>query len=146
MGKTELLYELNYAKCQLDSFRTKLNTLKDKLSTVEMFSAQCASRIGSFEESMERRKTRLLRVDSLLASVKAAMKYREKMNDMLNGFEYTNTIAAIDQLQYSISLERRKIIENIQYVEDQISYYKSRVATLQYEYDNYSEEVEDGVQ
>lgn len=146
MGKAELLSELNYAKRQLSSYKSKLSTLKDKLSTAETFSAECASRISSFEESMSKRKSRLLSFDVLISSVKAAAKYKEKMNNMLNGSEYSATVASIDQLQASISSEKRKIVEDIQYVEGQISYYESRVGTLQYQYNNYPEEVDDSGQ
>ena len=143
MSKADLLTELNNAKSQLRSYRTKLSTLKDKLSTIDTFSKECTSRIQSFEGSMSRRRKRLLSFDSLISSVKAAAKYKEKMSTMLTGTEFTNTTNSIDQLQSSISTERRKIIGDIQYVEDQISYWESRVSTLQYEYNNYPEEVEE---
>ncbi len=146
MSKADLLTELNNAKSQLRSYRTKLSTLKDKLSTIDTFSKECTSRIQSFEGSMSRRRKRLLSFDSLISGVKAAAKYKEKMSTMLSGTEYTNTTNSIDQLQSSISTERRKIIGDIQYVEDQISYWESQASQLQYDYDNYSEEVDDSVE
>lgn len=146
MSKADLLTELNNAKSQLRSYRTKLSTLKDKFSTIDTFSKECTSRIKSFEGSMARRRKRLLSFDSLVSSVKAAAKYKEKMSNMLSGTDYTNTTNSIDQLQSSISTERRKVIGDIQYVEDQISYWESRVSQLQYDYDNYPEEVDDSVE
>lgn len=146
MEKTELLSELNYAKHQLSSYKSKLSTLKDKLSTAETFSAECASHISSFEESISKRKSRLLSFDTLISGVKSASKYKEKMNNMLSGAEYNTTVASISHLQTSVSSEKRKIIEDIQYVEEQISYWSSRASILQYEYDNYQEEVENSVE
>lgn len=146
MEKTEILSELNSARSQLETYRAKLRTLEEKLAAVDAFSAQCASRIRSFEESMGRRKSRLLSFESLLSRVKAAAKYKDKMSNMLNGSEYNATVASIDHLQTSISSERRKVIEDIRYVEDQIAYYESRVESLQYQYDTYPEEVDESVQ
>ena len=83
MNKAELLTELNNAKSQLNDCRVKLSILRDKLSTVDVFSSECNSRIQSFEGSIIRRRKRLMSFDSLISSVKAAAKYKEKMKTKL---------------------------------------------------------------
>ncbi len=145
MGKEEIRYQLEQARSALNSYRTQLTALEDKLSTIETFSAECSSRISAFESSMAKRKSRLLNFESLLDCVKAAARYSQKMSDMLTGAEYTATVSSIDQLQGSISTQRKSIVADIEYAEEQIAILEAKVADLQYEYDTYPEEaVENG--
>lgn len=142
MTKEILQTELNNAKTQLDSNKKKLNTLNEKLSAIDMFKKELSTKAQSFQDSISRRKNRLLKLNPLISSVKSAAKYSAKMSDMLKGKEYTKTKNSIDQVQTSVSTERKKIVADIKYVEKEISYWESQVGSLQSDYDNYPEEVE----
>ncbi|MEE0930135.1 MAG: hypothetical protein UIM53_03975 [Acutalibacteraceae bacterium] len=106
-----------------------------------IFQKKCTTHINSFDKSINRRKNRLLSFDEFLATVKSASRYKQKMNDMLSGSEYSATVSDIDQLQVSISTEKRKISNNIQDLEDEITALEVKVDNLQYKYDTYPEEV-----
>ena len=91
---------------------------------------------------MTKRKSRLLNFDSLLANVKSAARYKQKMDELLTGTEYSSTVSSIDQLQNSIETEKRKIRNSIQDTEEQIAILELKVSRLQWEYNNYPEEVQ----
>lgn len=143
MSKSDVLAALNHKKNQLADRRKELRNLEEKYTALEEFSSQCTSRIGAFDDSMARRKRKLLSFDSILGSVRSAAKYRQRMSDMLNGADYSTTVSYIDQLQNSIATEKRNTCNSIQNVEGQISSLEARVSSLQYEYNNYPEEDEE---
>ncbi|MEG2052326.1 MAG: hypothetical protein RR012_08530 [Oscillospiraceae bacterium] len=133
---------LNYNKKQLSSFKKKLKALEEQLDSLQEFAIQCSSHIGSFESSMAKRKNKLNVFDGFLDKVKSAVRYKQKMSDMLSGSEYSATVACIDQLQNSVASEKSKTINDIRYIEQRISELESRVSNLQYQYDTYPEEVQ----
>lgn len=142
MSKNDILWSLNYNKKQLASCRNQLRVLEEQYVVLDDFSRKCTTHINSFDESINRRKNRLLTFDEFLTTVKSASRYKQKMDDMLSGSEYSATVSAIDQLQVSISTEKRKISNDIQDLEDEIATLEVKVDNLQYQYDTYPEEVE----
>lgn len=142
MAKSDILSSLNYNKNQLSTYKEDLNELKEKMCALQEFSKKCDLHVNSFDSSMVKRKKRLSVFDCLTDRVKTAARYKQKMSDMLNGSEYSSTVASIDSLQNSIAAEKRNVSNDIQYTEEQIALLEVRIAELQYEYDNYPEEVE----
>ena len=142
MGKSDILSSLVYNKTKLAECRNTLKRLEEQYNVLDEFSGKCSSCINSFDLSMQKRKKKILGVDGFLGMVKSAVKYRQKMNDLLYGAEYNDTVASIDQLQNSIASERSKVRSNIRHVEEEIARLEAKIAKLQYEYDTYPEEVE----
>lgn len=142
MGKQEILDELNRKKQKLTDRKAYLKELEEKLETLENFSAQCADRIKAFENSMSRRKTKLLSLGDILSRVKSALHYNDKMGQLLNGREYEKTVESISSLQTSVSAKKRDIIRDIQETEKQIDQLNRDIRQLQYAYNTYPEEVE----
>ncbi len=138
--KNAILVELNSAKAQLQNCRDKLKQLENKYDILVQFGTEYNAHVRSFEESMSRRRNRLSGFDSILSKVKSALCYKEKMSDMLYGTEYTNAVTAIDNMQTSLSAEKRTVSNDISYVEGQIRTLEAKVTDLQYQYDNYVEE------
>jgi len=135
--KNAILVELNNAKTQLQNFRDRLKQLENKYDILVQFGTEYNNHVRSFEESMSRRRNRLSGFDSILSKVKSALRYKEKMSDMLYGAEYSNAVAAIDNMQTSLSTEKRTVTNDISYVEGQIRTLEAKVTNLQYQYDNY---------
>ena len=144
MDKAEISANINEAKRKLEEYQAKLRELREKLNVLESVIAKIQAKTSTFEQSMTRRKGKLNSFESLLSCVKSAIRYKEKMNSMLNGSAYRATVNSIDKLKSSTSSQRKKVIDDIKYVESKISYYKARVGKLQYEYDNYKEEEGNG--
>lgn len=138
--KNAILVELNSTKTQLQNCRNRLKQLENKYDVLVQFGTEYNAHVRSFEESMSKRRSRLLGVESILSKVKSALRYKEKMGDMLYGTEYTNAVASIESMQTSLSSEKRKTTNDISYVESQIQALEAKVANLQDQYDTYVEE------
>ena len=99
MNKTEILQQIDRRKVQLNTAKRRLRELEDQYQTLEVFSEQCQARIRGFEESIQRRKGKLLRLDGVLGKVRTARRYREKMNLLLVGTEYTKAANDLGNLE-----------------------------------------------
>lgn len=145
MSKEDILRNLNSKKLQLEALKMELTSLEEQYEVLVDFSGRCQSRVNSFSDSMARRRGRLSRLDSIVGRAKSAMRYKEKMSDMLQGKEYNNATAAIDNLMSSVSAKKSNVMRDMSETEKAIARLKSEIATLQFEYNNYPEEVcEDG--
>lgn len=142
MQKSEILYALNYNKNRLFSYKAELKVLEEQYDVIQEFSTRCSLHIKSFGSSMANRKRRLSSFDSIVDRNKSAAQYKQKMSALLSGEEYSATISSIDQLQNSIAAKKRELENDMQEVERQISILESRVASLQYEYNNYVERLD----
>lgn len=141
MTKAELKAEIDRLKNQLATYRSDLKVLKEKISVLEDFAGRCNQRITDFDTSITKRKNRNLKFESLAGTVKFAAKYFEKMQAILTGTDYTNVVGSIEDLQTSIGNQRKTINNNIIDLEDKIPPLEKRISELQYEFDNYPEEV-----
>lgn len=141
MTKEELLLSINDLKNKIDQNNKVLRELEDKLDTLIDFSNRCDSHIRSFEASMTKRKQKLLQFDGLLKTVKSALKYKTKMNDLLTGSAYTTTASSIDGLQNSISIQKGKIKQDIIDQQNYIASLQTKLQQMQYEYNHFSGEV-----
>ncbi len=141
MEKSDILKSLNYAKKQLENFQNQKNDLEKKHDTICEFSIKCSSKTNSFRDSIARRKQRLSKLDGLIQKVKIAEKYKNNMQNMLTGSAYMEVANIITELHNVISTEKRKLKENIRYVDERIVYYKNQVDNLQYQYNTYKEDV-----
>lgn len=142
MGKNDIFKSLNYAKKQLETFENQKKDLEKKYDVICEFSIKCTSKTNSFRDSIGRRKQRLSKLDGLIQKVKTAEGYKNKMQDMLTGSDYIQVANAITELHNVISTEKRKLIENMQYVDGRIAYYKNQVDNLKYKYNTYKEDVQ----
>lgn len=141
MEKSDILKSLNNAKKQLENFENQKKDLKEKYDTICEFSIKCSSKTNSFKDSMARRKQRLSKLDGLIQKVKTAEKYKNNMQNMLTGSDYMKVANAITELHIVIGTEKRKLMENMQYVDERIAYYKNQVENLKYQYNTYKEDV-----
>lgn len=139
MGKADILGSLDSARRQLNSYQWQKKELEEKYSVMCEFGRQCALHENSFRASISKRKQRLSGIDGLLHNVKSAVRYKQKMQDMLTGSEYSAAEANIDRLQMIVLSEKKRICSELQYVEQQIRMCGRRVDSLQYEYDHYEE-------
>lgn len=142
MDKEALLLDLNKEKEKLRQARNRLGVLEDQYETLEEFTRECRSRIQGFEESMQRRKNKLLTLDNLWSNVKSAVRYKEKMNDLLVGAEYSKASTAIVDLENSTSAKKRSIGRDIGDLEDEIQRLERSVQMLQHTYNTYPEEAD----
>lgn len=143
MGKEELLADLNRKKEQLREAKKRLQNLEDQYEALEEFTAQCNSRIQAFDDSMLRRKNKLLRLDGILNKAKSAKRYRDRMNELLVGTDFKNASSSISNLETSTSNKKRSIRNDITNTEAEIDHLKQVVENLQYSYDTYPEEVKE---
>lgn len=144
MGKSDILKSLNYAKKQLENFESQKKDLEEKYDTICEFSIKCSSKTNSFRDSIIRRKQRLSKLDGLTQKVKTAAKYKSNMENMLTGSEYVQVANMITELHNVIGAEKRKLMDNMQYVDGCIAYYKIQVGNLTYQYNTYKEDVQNG--
>lgn len=142
MEKEAILADLNKEKEKLRQARQRLSNLEDQYETLEEFTRECNDRIRAFEESMQRRKNKLLTLDNLWSKVKSAVRYKEKMNEMLVGAEFTRASTAIGDLENSTSAKKRSIRNDIGDVEAEIARLERSVEMLQNTYNTYSEEAD----
>lgn len=141
MEKSDILKSLNYAKKQLENFQNQKKDLEKKYDTISEFSIKCSSKTNSFRDSIARRKQRLSKLDGLVQKVKIAEKYKNNMQNMLTGSDYMKIANAITELHNVISTEKRKLMENMQYVDGCIAYYQKQVDNLKYQYNTYKEDI-----
>ena len=134
MNKTEILQQIDRRKVQLNTAKRRLRELEDQYQTLEVFSEQCQARIRGFEESIQRRKGKLLRLDGVLGKVRTARRYREKMNLLLVGTEYIKAANDLGNLENSIAGKKRNVRNEIMETEDRITYLENVIEHLQYEY------------
>ena len=142
MTKPELLDEINRIKEQIRTKKNQLTKEEQTLTDIEDFQGRSNSRINSFSSSITKRRKKLINFDGFLSTVKIAARYKQKMNDMLSGYEYQNAVNQIDSLQNSISTEKTRVKNRIISLKDDISYLQRKLQQLQYDYNNYPEEVE----
>lgn len=141
MTKEELLLSINNLKSEVDQSNKALHELEEKMETLIDFSNGCNSHIRSFEASMARRKQKLFQLNDLLNTVRSALRYKTKMNELLTGSAYTTTVSSIDELQNSISAQKRKIEQDIIDQKNYITSLEAKLQQMQYEYNNFPEEV-----
>ncbi len=141
MSKQNIINSLSFEKRQLQLYIEQKEKLAEKYNTLRDFSSQCKSHIKSFGNSISNRKKRLSKVDELLRTVKTASKYKNKMNSMLKGSDYSSATKNISQLESTISIQMKKIVSDIEYVDRKITYIKNRIERMQYELYTYDEEV-----
>ena len=141
MSNEDILRTMNSKKTQLEALKMELQSLEEQYEVLVDFSGRCQSRVDSFSESMERRRGRLSRLDGIVGKAKSAMRYKEKMSDLLQGKEYNNATGAIDSLMTSVSNKKNSIMLDMRDTENAIARLQTEIARLQYEYDTYPEEV-----
>lgn len=141
MTKQELLNEINRIKEQIRVKKNQLSKDEQTLIDIEDFQSRSNSCITSFSSSIAKRRKKLIDLDGFLGTVRIAARYKQKMNDMLSGYEYRAAVNQIDGLQNSISSEKVKIKNSIVSLKDDISYLQGKLQQLQYDYNNYPEEV-----
>ncbi len=144
MSKEYLASNLADKQHYLAECRARLQELKEKYGILEETETAFHVQIGLFEQSIQQRQRKLMTIQGLATTVKSAQRYQEKMNNMLTGTEYQTAIGYIEQLQLNFTNEKRKVVEDIQYLEREINNLENSIATLQYEYDNFEKE-EDNV-
>lgn len=145
MTRDELYRQIQSVKTQISTAERDLKTAENNLSTLLEFASKSNAKAEAFLESVQRRKTRLSGIDGLLSRMKAAMTYRQKMNDMLTGTAYTKAKNSIDTLLDNVSRKKSELNQRIRDLDDHIAWLRSRLYQLQYEYDTYpEEETEDG--
>ena len=139
MGKQDILNSINASKSQLQTYEQEKQTLEDKYNTLMDFAGKCSLRATNFNASIQSRRRKLNGLNDILGTVKAAARYKNKMNTMLTGAEYKKAVSNINQLQTVIDSEKNKILNDLKYVNDQISTCKNKITSLQDDYDNYKE-------
>lgn len=140
MTKDELYREIQRVRDQIAEARKERNKLEEKWEVLLEFAAKCNERAERFMESVQRRKNKLSGIDQLLNRMKAAMKYRNKMNDLLTGRDYTDAKGSIDELMENLDRQKWQVKQALEDVENKIHRLQNRLNQLQYEYNNYPEE------
>ena len=142
--KQNLLNTISWKKQELNQAREELDRLREKDQTLADFSAECSKRIAAFDASMARRRGKLSQLSSLLARVRSASKYSERMNALLTGKDNQDAVASINGLQGSISEQKRAVSQNLLDTEERIRRLENEIEALQYEYNTYPEESDNG--
>ena len=142
MTRQDLMNEINVLTEQLNAARNSLSKAKLDLLTLEEFSAQCNSRITAFENSISKRRRRLSGVEGITGSVRMALRYKEKMNEMLSGKTFHEAISQIEQLRFSVTNERNKLTDTIIELSGRVSFLQEEIRQFQYAYSDYPEEVD----
>ena len=142
MTKDELYREIQRVRTQISSQQKQQDQLEEKWDVLLEFMAKANKKAEEFLESVQRRKNKLSGIDQLLGRMKAAAKYRERMNEMLYGRDYTDAKNSIDTLLDNLNRQKRQIRQQLEDVEQELKRLKKRLNQLQYEYNNYPEEEE----
>lgn len=140
MTKDQLYQEIQRVRSQINRARDEQRTLEEKWDVLLEFSAKCNERAEAFLESVQRRKKKLSGIDQLLSRMKAAMKYREKMQDLLCGQDYRSAKNSIDELMDNLDRQKRQVKQALSDVDHKLRQLHSRLNQLQYEYNNYPDE------
>lgn len=144
MDKAQIRAEITAAEEALATCRSDLKKEEQFYNDVVEFSSKCTERETSFSLSMKRRRNRVAGISGLVKMVRSAKIYSERMSDLLNGVEYQAVTTAISNLKNSVAEEKRRSAGKIQELEDEIRRLQARIRSLQYQYDTYQEEEEDG--
>lgn len=145
MTRDELYRQIQSVRSQIRTAESDLRTAENKLETLLEFAAKANAKAEAFMESVQRRKRKLSGIDGLLSRMKAAMTYRQKMNDMLTGSDYTRTKNSVDSLLDQVSRQKSQLNQRIRDLDEHLDWLRRRLSQLQYEYDTYpEEEAEDG--
>ena len=145
MTKDELYQEIQRVKNQISHARDEQHKLEEKWEVLLEFSQKCNERAERFLESVQRRKRKLSGIDHLLSRMKAATKYRDRMNDLLNGQDYNTAKSSIDELMRNLDGQKRQVKQELVDTGRRIQTLQNRLNQLQHEYNNFPEEDETDV-
>ena len=142
MTKDELYQQILQVRSQLSDARADRKRLEEKWDVLLEFGNKCNERAEAFLNSISRRKRKLSGVDQLLSRMKAAMKYRERMNDLLTGSDYLSAKRSVDEMMDNLQTQKRKLRSQLEDAEYRIRSLNNRLYQLECEYDQFPEEVE----
>lgn len=133
MTRSELQTEIWQLEQQLQKERAKAQELEEKYEVLVTFNAQCETHSSAFHTSVQRRKSRLASVESLVSTVRSALNYQKKMNEALNGADYRNTASSIEQLLDSVSRTKADLRKQAEDCDSRITYLSGKIQQLKAE-------------
>lgn len=144
LTKNELYWQIYSVRQQINQAEQDLRGLEDKLEVLVEFKGKCNAKAETFLASVQRRKTKLAGINGIIGNMKSAKKYWETMNGALTGSDYTKTKGSIDSIIASVNSEKKKVEQKISDKEYTIGELKGTLQYLQYLYDTYPEEEQNG--
>ena len=144
LTKNELYWQIYSVNQQIRQAEQDLRGLEDKLEVLVEFKGKCNAKAETFLSSVQRRKNKLAGINGIIGSMKSAKKYWETMNGALPGSDYTKTKGSIDTIITSVDSEKKKVEQKITDKEFDIGELKGTLQYLQYLYDTYPEEEQNG--
>lgn len=143
-SKEQLYYELQRKTVQLNAQQENLRTLQQKLQALDDFNRESQPYINAFEESIQRRTAKLQGLAALEGRALAAKGYLECMCGVLTGRDYQSVVSSIGEMQGAVSIQRQKVIREIDEAETCVRTLCAQVETLRYQYNTYSEVEDNG--
>ena len=143
MTKNELYLQIQQVRQQLNREKSKQNELEKQWDVLLVFAAKCNERAEAFMQSVQRRKRKLSGLDQLMSRMKSALKYRDRMNDLLSGVEYLQAKHSIYEMMDNLDRQKRKLRDQIETAECRVHNLRRKLEQLQYEYDHLPTEEED---
>ena len=144
LTKNELYWQIYSVNQQIRQAEQDLRGLEDKREVLVEFKGKCNAKAETFLSSVQRRKNKLAGINGIIGSMKSAKKYWETMNGALTGSDYTKTKGSIDTIITSVDSEKKKVEQKITDKEYDIGELKGTLQYLQYLYDTYPEEEQNG--
>lgn len=143
-SKEELYYELQRKTAQLNAQQEYLRTLQQKLQALDDFNRESQPYIDAFEESIQRRTAKLQSLANLEGRALVAKGYMECMSGALTGRDYQSVVSSIGEMQGAVSIQRQKVIREIDEAENRVRTLCAQVEALRYQYNTYSEADDNG--
>ncbi len=112
----------------------KRKNLEIQYSTIVELSKKINIYEDNFHVAIQNRKSKLESIDNLTQCVKSALKYKNKMQDMLNGNEYINSVDKINELKNKIQAQKEKILYDLHETEEGIDINRRRLSNLKNAY------------
>lgn len=140
MNKQQLLSQIRAKEGNLSNLIGDKAKYEKKYENIISFLNSCNRHTDDFNQSINQRKQKLNHIEGLASRMKTAVRYRQKMNEMLNGNDFSSTVSSINQLFDTINREKNKILETISNIEWKINKLERDIIVLKNQYRAMSEE------
>lgn len=133
MTKVEYERKIQEILQEIANENNLLNKWKEKLDVLKEFDAKCREKAQSFEYSIQKRRRKITSIEHLVMRVKSISKYRDNMNELLNGVYYRKAKKQIEDMLDRNEKQKITLKYEINDIENRIK--KLRIALEKYQYE-----------
>ncbi len=140
MTKAQISSRIRQLKAERATLAAQKNECVKNIDALEEFSHNITGNINSFFDSTNARKAKFRELSSLIDRVKAIDSYYNKLQGVLNGAEYQNVVASIEQMKRDVSGKLNTCYSEAGGYDRRITAINQEIQRLQTQYKNMEDE------